>query len=105
MRCGVQRVGCADLTAKPALGTSLFPLLVEPSHIFKVDIDFKVTKSFINRVAVARHMLILCQHEDTACTDLLEADLGIYRSLFDRFWVEILDSRVSGIKNHIYIYI
>ena len=51
---------------------------------------------------LARHGLILCQHRDTACTELLEALLYQYRSIWDRIWAKMLDfcgCQFSGVEN------
>ena len=61
------------------------------------------TRLFINRVAVAHHGLILGQDGATACADLLETYLELYRPTLGNFFVEMLDlwvPRVSGVENH-----
>ena len=53
-------------------------------------------KSAVNGTAMARHGLILGEHEATACTDLLEALLAQYRPILDRFWTNMLDLPGTG---------
>ena len=47
---------------------------------------------------MARHGLILGEHEATACTDLLEALLAQYRPIWGRFWVDLPGTGVWGSK-------
>ena len=68
----------------------------------KCCVIYSVNKLFINEVAAARHRLILGQHGDTACADLLEAYLDKYPPILNSCLMNMLDFQgagVSGIKN------